>query len=367
MATPPLQGVRVISLAEQYPGPYATLLLSDLGADVIMVERPGSGDPARRFEGLFASFCRGKRSVVLDLKSAQGHQDFLQLIDGADVVIEGFRPGVMDRLQLGERQLLERRPDLIYVSISAFGQTGPMAQVAGHDLSIQASLGMLNVPIGGESRRDVPMLPMADIASAMFAAIGVASALFARQQGAKGQRIDVAMFDSLMSWMTPFLVPPANGLPTRTLPPLDPGYGIFLTRDQQQITLSIAGEDAMWNALCHLLGLTEYASLNEQQREARAQEIDIPLRRQLALWDYAPLYKALEEKGIAFGPVVALPQVAQLPQVQARQMMRSDPQSKDSQTYVGQPLQFNHEIFDLKTGVPALGEHNEQLMRPKAP
>lgn len=362
MSTPPLHGIRVISLAEQYPGPYATMLLADLGADVIMVERPGSGDPARRFPGLFTAFSRGKRSVAIDLKSAQGHSDFLQLLDHADVVMEGFRPGVMDRLQLGEAALMARKPDLIYVSISSFGQTGPMAQVAGHDLSIQASLGMLNVPKGQESRRDVPMLPMADIASAMFAALGVVTALYARQQGGSGQHIDVAMFDSLMSWMTPFIVPPVNGLPTRTLPPRDPGYGIFLTRDQQQITLSIAGEDAMWKALCELIGLNDFAAFTEQEREVRADEIDPHLRRQLLKWDYATLYQALERHGIAFGPVVALPDVGQLPQVQARQMMVSDRQSEDGNNYVRQPLLFNHQVFTIPTGVPALGEHNDEVI-----
>ena len=163
MPSPPLSGIRVLSLAEQYPGPYATMLLADLGADVILVERPGSGDPSRRFPGLFASLNRNKRSIVLNLKNPEDKNVFLQLVDTADVVIEGFRPGVMQRLNLDAAALRQRKPTLIYTSISSFGQHGPLSGVAGHDLSIQAAAGMIKVPIGQESRSAVPVLPMADI------------------------------------------------------------------------------------------------------------------------------------------------------------------------------------------------------------
>ena len=189
----PLSGIRILSLAEQYPGPYATMLLADLGADVIMVERPGGGDPSRRFAGLFASFNRNKRSVVLDLKSADGRDEFLRLVDTADVVMEGFRPGVMSRLKIGADELRARKPSLIFVSISSFGQTGPQAGVAGHDLSIQAAAGMIDVPLGQEAGLALPVLPLADISSAMFAAMGVVTALFARSKSEQGATIDVSM------------------------------------------------------------------------------------------------------------------------------------------------------------------------------
>lgn len=205
MAKLPLAGVRILSLAEQYPGPYATMLLADLGADVILVERPGSGDPSRRFPGLFASFNRNKRSVVLDLKSESGKAEFLQLVDTADVVMEGFRPGVMARLQFGAEALRARKPSLVFVSISSFGQNGPQVGVAGHDLSIQAAAGMIDVPHGQEASLSLPVLPLADISSAMFAALGVVTALFARSRSGRGSEIDVSMLDSLVSWMTPFL------------------------------------------------------------------------------------------------------------------------------------------------------------------
>jgi crotonobetainyl-CoA:carnitine CoA-transferase CaiB-like acyl-CoA transferase len=364
VASFPLAGVRVISLAEQYPGPYATMLLADLGADIVMVERPGGGDPARRFPGLFAALCRNKRSVALDLKSAQGRANFLLLVDTADVVMEGFRPGVMDRLGIGAEVLRARKPGLVFVSITAFGQTGPNVAVAGHDLSIQAAAGMIDVPIGQEAALALPALPLADIASAMFAALGVVTALFARGRSGQGANVDVSMFDALASWMTPFLVPPANGLPTRELPPLDPGYGLFLTGDKRQFTLSIAGEDRMWSALCRLLELDQFGSLAEQERSERAAEIDAPLRAAIARWNYDDLYRQLEALGIAFGPVRRLDQVLTDPQVIARGLAVQVDGPNGVQTFVRQPLLIDGQMGEITCQAPQLGEHNVELLRP---
>ena len=362
----PLSGIRILSLAEQYPGPYATMLLADLGADVIMVERPGSGDPSRRFPGLFASFNRNKRSVVLDLKSAAGKEDFLRLVDTADVVMEGFRPGVMARLKIGAEDLRALKPELIFVSISSFGQTGPQAGVAGHDLSIQAAAGMIDVPIGQEAELALPVLPLADISSAMFAALGVVTALFARTQSRQGTTIDVSMLDSLVSWMTPFLVPPMNNLPTRSLPPQDPGYGLFATADGRQITLSIAGEDPMWTALCKLLGLTQFAALTELERSARAKEIDPPLRAAMAVWPYERLYSKLEALGIAFGPVRSLHQVLTDPHMVSRAMSVQVDGTQGAQKFVRQPLLLDGQAGIISSQAPTLGQHTSELLRPLA-
>ena len=358
----PLSGVRILSLAEQYPGPYATMLLADLGADVIMVERPGTGDPSRRFAGLFASFNRNKRSVVLDLKSPAGKEDFLQLVDTADVVMEGFRPGVMARLKIGAEDLRARKPTLIFVSISSFGQNGPQVGVAGHDLSIQAAAGMIEVPLGQEAGLALPVLPLADISSAMFAAMGVVTALFARTRSGQGTVIDVSMLDSLVSWMTPFLVPPMNNLPTRTLPPQDPGYGLFATADDRQITLSIAGEDAMWSALCKLLGLMQFAALTELERSERAKEIGPPLRAAIARWPYERLYERLEELGIAFGPVRLLHQVLTDPQMVARRMAVEVDGPQGAQKFVRQPLVLDGDAGVIRVQAPSLGQHTDEVL-----
>ena len=362
MSALPLANIRVLTLAEQYPGPYATMLLADLGADVILVERPGGGDPSRRFPGLFASFNRNKRSVVLDLKSEQGRDAFMRLVDTADVVMEGFRPGVMARLGIGADALRARKPSLIFVSISSFGQTGPRAGLAGHDLSVQAAAGMIDIAQGEEAGIVLPMLPLGDIASAMFAALGVVTALFARTKSDKGAEIDVSMLDSLVSWMTPFLMPPMNNLPTRTLPPLDPGYGLFATADGRQITLSIAGEDKMWSALCKMLDLNQFAALNEEARSARADEITPHLRKAIARQPYDRFYQQLDAEGIAFGPVLRLHEVLGDAQMLARNMTAKVEGMNDSQTFIRQPLTFDGDTGSINRPAPELGQHTAEVL-----
>ncbi|MDP9096432.1 MAG: CoA transferase [Pseudomonadota bacterium] len=359
----PFAGIRILSLAEQLPGPLATMLLADLGADVILVERPDGGDPSRRFPGLFAALNRNKRSVTIDLKSDAGRARFLDLVDTADAVLEGYRPGVMKRLGIDAMTLRARKPSLVCLSISAFGQTGPYAQLAGHDLSIQSALGMIDVPVGQESGAALPMLPLADIASGMYAAFAIATALFSRCRSGQGSDTDVSMSDSLLSWMAIFLVPPALGLPIRTLPPDDAGYGLFGTADAKQITLSIAGEDHMWTRLCEMLGLAGgLAGFDEAQRCERREEILPVLREAILRWELEPLSAALTDLGIAFGPVRRQDEVLNDPQVIARRMSVAMDGSGAAGPYVRQPLIINGEIGAYLRPAPALGEHNADLL-----
>lgn len=358
----PLSGIRILSLAEQYPGPYATMLLADLGADVILIERPVGGDPSRRFPGLFASLNRNKRSVVLDLKDPEDKESFLQLVDTADVVVEGFRPGVMKRLGLDADVLRQHKPSLIFTSISSFGQDGPLAGVVGHDLSIQAVAGMIKVPLGQESRSALPVLPMADIASGMFAAFSIVTALFSRTRDKEGSTLDVSMLDSLVSWMTPFLVPPANNLPQWSLPPMEPGYGIFLTADSRQLALSIAGEDPMWTSLCELLDLPQYADLKELQRNQRVLEIDPVLRQAVVKLRFDELFEALEKHGIAFGPVLDSGAVLSAPQLRHRGILAQGVGPK-LQTFIRQPVLFNGTNFPVNRPAPSLGEHTKEIIQ----
>ncbi|NYT22407.1 CoA transferase [Alcaligenaceae bacterium] len=358
----PLAGLRILSLAQQYPGPFATLLLADLGADVILVEQPGLGDPSRRFPGLFASLNRNKRSITLDLKSSQGHDDFLALVDTADVVLEGFRPGAMERLGLGAADLRARKPGLIYVSISAFGHTGPLSTLAGHDLSIQGAAGMLDIPVGKEAEAALPRLPLADIASAMYAALAIVSALRARDQAGDGTTLDISMFDALLSWMTPFIVPPMNGLPVRPLPPLDPGYGIFATADQRQITLSIAGEDAMWRSLCEFLGLDDLAALTEAERDRLASRITPRLREAIARHGLETLCRELADRRIAFGPVNTVDTLIDDPHVARRGMIETLPAGGAPMRFVREPMGFAPAGAAVRQGVPELGEHTRDIL-----
>jgi crotonobetainyl-CoA:carnitine CoA-transferase CaiB-like acyl-CoA transferase len=231
----------------------------------------------------------------------------------------------------------------------------------GHDLSIQGAAGMVKVPVGQETRASVPVLPVADIASGMFAALGVVTALLARERGQWGATLDVSMLDSLVSWMSLFLVPHANRQAVRDLPPLDPGYGIYATADDRQLTLSIAGEDPMWQALCDLIGLPQFRELTEEQRESRVLEIDPLVRQAVRRWPLDRLQTQLEALGIAYGPVLNESEVLSHPQLIHRKILAHDV-GPSRQTFLKQPILFDGANFDITRPPPALGEHTQELL-----
>jgi crotonobetainyl-CoA:carnitine CoA-transferase CaiB-like acyl-CoA transferase len=358
--TLPLVGYRIVSLAEQFPGPFATMLLADLGADVILVERPAGGDPSRRYDGHFAALNRNKRSIVLDLKSPEGMAAFYRLLDTSHALIEGFRPGVMERLGLGAQSLREARPDLVYVSISSFGQSGPRMAVAGHDLSIQGTAGMLDLSERGNAA--VPTLPLADIASATFAALGLVIGLLERERRGEASMIDVSMFDSLVSWMAPWLVPAMNNMRQAPFPPLEPGYGVFSSADGRSFTLSIAGEDHMWAELCDLLDLDDLRRLREHERETERKAITSRLQGAFAhrTWDW--IEPNLAVRKIAFGAVLGLNEVADDAQVRARGLVFSVPSDPKSIRYIRQPILFDGDGGAISRGCPDLGEHTAEIL-----
>jgi crotonobetainyl-CoA:carnitine CoA-transferase CaiB-like acyl-CoA transferase len=205
------------------------------------------------------------------------------------------------------------------------------------------------------------MLPMGDIASAMFAALGVVTALYARKSSGNGSTLDVSMLDSLVSWMTPFLMPPMNKLPTRELPPRDPGYGIFLTAEDRQITLSIAGEDAMWVALCKILMLPQFADLNEHDRSLRNKEITPLLRDAIAKQPFEHFHQQLKNHAIAFGPVLGLDEVLKDPQMLVRGMTHTLETPGGVQNYVRQPILMDGQGGVINRLPPELGQHNNEI------
>ncbi len=355
----PLAGYRALSLAEQYPGPLATMVLADLGADVVMVERPAGGDPTRRFSGHFEALNRNKRSVALNLKSDEGRELFLTLLESTDVLIEGFRPGVMDRLGLAVPMLRERFPGLVCTSISSFGQTGPFRDRGAHDLTTQAAAGFVTSVDGG---RPAPVsLPLADISSAMFAAIGIVAALLGRTKSSEGAYVDVSMLDCLVSWRSTMLVSALNDLDPAPYPPEDPGYGVFVAADGSLVTLSIAGEDHQWRELCEELGLTQVRDVAETERNARHAELDAELSRAIAEVDGAGFVTRCSERGVGAGLVAGLPDVALNPQVVARgQIVRAG--APDGPRVVRQPLLFDGEGSDVGRAAPALGEHTREVL-----
>jgi len=348
----PLDGIRVLSLATQYPGPFATMLLADLGADVVIVERPGFGDPGRRNPDLFATLNRGKRSLALDLKTEKDKNALLRLADKADVFIEGFRPGVAARLGFGYDVLSARNPRLVYASISGFGQTGPYRDRPAHDLSLQALVGLLHGHEATAARG--PYMAWADLSSGTFGALGILAGLFQRRVTGKGTEIDVAMSDTLAVWALGLLGPLMNGAPPMKLE--FPGYGCYKCADGKWLALSITFEDHLWKPLAETVGIGQYGDLNIWQRGEQFEAIEAALKKAIAAQPYDVWAKKFTEKNIAWAPVWGPEQATKDPHFLARGLFVERNDAGKPRWYVAQPLKFDGETLGPTGPSPELGD-----------
>jgi crotonobetainyl-CoA:carnitine CoA-transferase CaiB-like acyl-CoA transferase len=349
-------------MAEQYPGPYATLLMADLGADVILVERPGGGDPARQFPAFHAALNRNKRSVALDLKADGDKQRFRDLVASADVLLEGFRPGTMQRLGFGFEAMAAINPRLVYASISGFGQTGPYRDRPAHDLSYQAIAGFLHAQAATRSTQLPSDIAVGDLSSGMFAVVGVLAALLARTRTGKGAYIDVSMTDGLLSWMSVMLGPVMNGEKLADIS-AEPAYGLFECQDGKLLSLSIAHEDWFWRPLCGLIGMEDVADLKRPQRTQRKSELAARIGKAIAAAPRAQWAERLDAAGIPWGPVNSIDEVAADPHFNERGLFHELADSNGRRhRYVAQPLIFDNRHPGPTRGVPAVGEHTDEVL-----
>ncbi len=265
-----LRGVRILDLTRLAPGPYASLALADLGAEVVKVEEPPRGDPLRHLSQcgpdlatvLFDLLNRNKKSIGLNLKTAQGRAILLQLAQTSDVLMEGFRPGTMERLGLGYDAVAEVNPGLIYVSISGYGQTGPHHLQAGHDLDYVALGGILDVTGTPDGPPAAPGVPVADLVSGLWTALGIVAALRERAHSRRGQYLDVSILDCVVSLLQ---VPLADWLACGSVPrrgrmPLggkQACYNVYETADGQHMALA-ALEHPFWEAFCLAVGRQDW-------------------------------------------------------------------------------------------------------------
>ncbi|MEL6283785.1 MAG: CoA transferase, partial [Pseudomonadota bacterium] len=313
-----LEGLKIVSMAEQFPGPFATMLLADMGAEVIIVERPGMGDPSRFLPPFFEALNRGKKSVALNVKEADDKAKFISLISEADIFLEGFRPGRLKKLGLGYDALSEINPKLIYASISGYGQTGPYRDRPGHDLSYQGVGGSLFEQLAKGDDAEPTNILLGDVGSAMFATVGVLAALEARRRTGRGSYIDVSMADSVASMMTAAIALAANGGANLPGPGAEPAYDLFQTSDQKWLTLSIAHEDNYWSRLCATLGLDDFKDLDRGKRIAIRSQLksaisDVIRRQTFDEWD-----RTFTENDQMFGPAYDRADVLTDPQLMAR-------------------------------------------------
>ncbi|MEQ9815304.1 MAG: CoA transferase [Azospirillaceae bacterium] len=310
---PPLQGVRVLDFTENLPGPFAGMILAQLGATVVKIERPG-GDPMRgRRPGGFAAINQGKRSLTIDLKDPAGQKRALRIAAQADVLMQSFRPGVMARLGLGYDRVREENPGIIYLSMSSYGSSGPLSTRAGHDQDVAALAGL--VSLCGRPGSDPSYhvgIPTSDNATTLYAVIAILGALLQRRQPSRGgQHLDLAMADALLAAMTPRF----GDLHDR--PELDrrdfvrPGSGVYRCDDGTYLAVA-AVEQHYWTRLMKALVLTEIEDLwsaGWQERMGAFERIDRALDGRFRQESRSYWLKLLDDAGIPASPVQTLPEV----------------------------------------------------------
>ena len=360
MAIGALEGIRILDVALQYPGPYCTMLLADLGAEVLKVERPGSGDPARQWPAFFNSFNRNRRSMTLDLKKKEGREIFYHLAEEYDVMTEGFRPGVARKLGIDYETLREINPCLVYCSISGFGQHGPYCDRPGHDLNYMAMSGMLGCLAEAGEKPVLPKVAIADLSAGMFAAIGILAAVRHRERKGTGQYIDCSMFDGLLSWMSVDLGTFwAEG---RRFIDHDAGYGIFETRDGKHLALGIAHEDPFWDRLCDALGLKDRKGLKGAERMKSAEKLGREIGNILRSKTRDEWMKILLAADVPASPVQELEDVVMDPHVAAREMICEISSAGNRLRQVAFPMKLSVTPANIQRPPPFLGEHTEEVL-----
>ncbi|MFC5604700.1 CaiB/BaiF CoA transferase family protein [Sporosarcina koreensis] len=256
-----LEGIKVVDLTNLLPGPFATNILAELGAEVIKVERPDGGDPVRHMiPGLYETLNRQKTSVVLDLKDKIDQETLRELLKDSDVLIEGFRPGVMERLGFGKEDVAKLNPELIYCSISGYGQNGPYRDLPGHDLNYLAVAGVLSIsgqPNGAPEAAGG--IQIADLAASLYATISILSALLNKVRSkAGGVYIDVSLAESALALMAPRIAEfYGRNEPTKSEFMSRGAYGAFLTKDMHYISIACV-EEKFWETFCETVGMKEF-------------------------------------------------------------------------------------------------------------
>ena len=372
----PLDGMKVLDLTRVLAGPYATMLLGDLGAEVIKIEQPGTGDESRNFGPFkngfslyFMSVNRGKQSVTLNLKTERGQAIFKQLLKQTDILVENFRPGTMQKLGLDYDTLKGEHPSLIYAACSGFGQTGPYAQQGAYDMIIQGMGGIISItgePDGPPVRVGTSI---SDITAALFTTIGVLSALHHRNRTGSGQFVDVAMLDSLVAVLENAVVRYfATGEAPKPLgarhPAITP-FEAFASADGHVIIA--LGNDTLWAKFCehvdrHELISDERFRTNADRTENHSELFPI-LSEIMSQRPTDDWIDALGAIGVPCGPINAMDKVVSHPQVQAREMITRIAHDITGEVEVpGVPIKLSETPGNVDAPAPSLGEHTTKVL-----
>ena len=370
MRDKPLHGIRILDLTRLLPGPMASMHLADMGADVIKIEDKGAGDYARTLgrvrdgmTDLFRLVNRNKRALRLDLKDAAGREAFMRLAGTADVIIEGFRPGVVDKLGIGYSAVEATNPRIVYCSITGYGQHGPYAMRAGHDINYIGYAGVLD-QIGSEG--DPPVLPNLQIADLLGGTLtsvaGILAALVDARASGKGRHVDVAMADAVLAHA---VLPLAELLdqgraPERGTSMLSGGlacYNVYATSDARYMAVG-ALERPFWHALCDALGCPEFKPqhfvFGEQAAPVKARLAAVFGSQTQAHW-----IQALEHLDACVSPVLSVAEALQNEQFRARGMVLDE----HGAVRVAIPIKFSDFEFEIGRSAPRPGEHSAEVLK----
>jgi len=373
----PLDGIRVLDLTRVLAGPYCTMFLGDLGAEVVKVEQPGVGDDTRGWgppftggeSAYFLCVNRNKKSVTIDLKSKEGVALLRRLAERADVLIENFRPGTMERLGLGEKELRAINPKLIYASLSGFGADGPMSDAPGYDLIVQAWGGLMSItgqPDGEPSKVGVAII---DLVAGLMLGKSIAAALFAREKLGVGQKIDTSLLEAevacLINVGSNYLV--EGSIPRRwgnAHPRIVP-YQSFKTADGY-LVIGVASE-GIWRRFCQAIGRVEWVDDSRFEKNSNRVEnrslligllAEIFLSRSTDAW-----LKLLNEAEVPCAPVQTVDQVFKAPQVLHREMLvQVEHPTAGTVPMAGIPVKFSATPASVRLPPPLLGQHNEEVL-----
>jgi crotonobetainyl-CoA:carnitine CoA-transferase CaiB-like acyl-CoA transferase len=370
----PLKGLRVIDLSKDFAGPFCTMILSDLGAEVIKVEKPGSGDETRAWgppfvKGLsyyFLSLNRGKKSITLDLKTSAAQKVIRQLLQDSDILVESFRPGTLAQYNLDYPRLRRVNKALVYCSISGFGQTGPYVDRPGYDIVAFAMSGIMSTT-GEEGRPSIRVsIPVADIAAGHYASTAILACLSRRLVTGRGEYIDISLYDSIVSWLS-YLATYyfATGKEPKRMGSAHPSIVPYQAFDCKDRELIIAvGNDSQWQEFCRTLGLEELSldkrfSTNPDRVRNRTKLIPI-LSRRLRKETAAYWSRALNENGVPASPVYEIADVVRDPQIMHRGLFKF---RKSEIPELVSPIRFVKENKVFSNPAPRVGQNTREVLQ----
>lgn len=368
----PLQGVRVLDLTRLLPGPMASLHLADLGADVIKIEDTGIGDYARTLgkprdsaedSPYFRAINRNKRGMTLDLKQPDGRAVFLDLVKTADVVLESFRPGVMDRLGVGYEVLRGVNPRLVYCAITGYGQTGPMAALAGHDINYIAMSGVLNgIGVAGGAPA-IPNFQLGDLMGGTLTAVsGILAALLEVRSGGEGRLVDVSMTDSVLAHSVFSLQALALGQADRSrgdelLTGALPTYGVYETRDGGYMAVG-ALEYKFWEIFCRTMGHPEWIERYTLEVSEDSERLKQEVAREFAGRDRAEWEARFAQADCCVTPVLSFAEALEHSQTQARGMSFH----ANGVRQLGLPFALSDFELEVRRPAPGVGQHDKEIL-----